>query len=323
MIGKFVTAALAALLAAGAPTAPAHAAWPERTVTLVTPFAAGGITDILARMTAERLRSRLNQAFIVEPTPGAAGALAAQRVLKADRDGHTLFFATLSQIAILPMTNVINFDPQKDFMPVSMIATSPFVLTSGGSVPAKTLAEFIDHVKANPGKLPFGSAGTGNLTHLSAALFLKSAGLQMNHVPYRGIAPAFQDLVAGHIAMVSASPVEVKPFAENASIKLLAVTSDKRSSALPQLPSISETLKTPSVVTWNAVLAPVGTPQEVIDTLSREIMAAEKDPAFLAQLEKIGVDPVVHTPAEFAKTIAEDAARWRGIITDLGLKQQQ
>ena len=311
--------ALAMLLLAAAP---ARAAWPERTVTMVTPFAAGGITDTLARMTAERLRSKLGQPFIVEPAPGAAGSVAANRVLRADRDGYTLFFATLSQIAILPMTNVITFDPQKDFTPVSIVATSPFVITSGRLVPAKTLAEFVTHVKANAGKIPFGSAGTGNLTHLSAALFLKLAGLEMNHVPYKGIGPAFQDLVAGHVAMVAASPVEVKPFVDQEGVNLLAVTSDKRAAALPSVPAISETMKIPAVVTWNGVLAAAGTPKEVLDTLSRELMAAGKDPAFVAQLEKIGVDPVVHTPAEFAKMIAEDAARWRDIITTLGIKQQ-
>lgn len=313
-----LAAALAAL-----PLDSARANWPERTVTLVTPFAAGGITDTLARMTAERLRGRLNQPFIVEPAPGAAGAVAAQRVLRADKDGHTLFFATLSQIAILPMTNVINFDPQRDFAPVSIIATSPFVITAGKSVPANTLAEFVAHVKANPGKIPFGSAGAGNLTHLSAALFLKAAGLDMNHVPYKGIAPAFQDMLAGHVAMVSASPVEVRPFVGQEGIKLLAVTSEKRAAAFPNVPAISETLKIPSVVTWNAVLAPRGVPQAVIDTLSRELMAAAKDPAFTGQLAKIGVDPVVHTPAEFAKMIADDAARWRDIMTSLGIKRQE
>ena len=312
-----------AVACAAMPSAPALAAWPERTVTLVTPFAAGGITDVLARMTAERLRAKLNQPFIVEPAPGAAGALAAGRVLKADRDGYTLFFATLSQIAILPMTNVISFDPQKDFAPVSIIATSPFVITSGKMAPGNTLAEFVAHVKTNAGKIPFGSAGTGNLTHLSAALFLKLAGLEMNHVPYKGIGPAFQDMVAGHVAMVAASPVEVKPFIGQEGVKLLAVTSDKRATALPDVPAIAETMKIPSVVTWTGVLAPTGVPQAVIDTLSREIMAAAKDPAFLSQLEKIGVDPIVHTPAEFGKMIADDAMRWRDIITSLGIKQQQ
>jgi tripartite-type tricarboxylate transporter receptor subunit TctC len=316
-------AALALLPAVSIAAAQAQAAWPERTVTLITPFAAGGITDVLARMTAERLRPRLNQPFIVEPAPGAAGAVAAQRVLRAEKDRYTLYFATLSQIAILPMTNVINFDPQKDFQPVSIVATSPFVITAGKLVPAKSLTEFIAHVKANPGKIPFASAGTGNLTHLSAALFLKLAGLEMNHVPYKGIGPAFQDLVAGHVAMVAASPVEVKPFVGQEGVKLLAVTSDKRASALPDVPAISETMKIPSVVTWNAVLAPTGVPQTVIDTLSREIMAAGRDPAFQSQLEKIGVDGIVHTPAEFGRVIAEDAARWKDIITSLGIKQQQ
>ena len=301
---------------------PAHAAWPERAVTLISPFAAGGITDILARLTAERLQSKLGQPFVVEPVPGAAGALAAQRVLKADPDGYTLFFATLSQIAILPYTNAITFDPHKDFKPVSIVATSPFVITSGTQVPAKSLAQFIAHVKARPGEIPFGSAGTGNLTHLSAALFLKNAGLAMNHVPYRGIAPAFQDLLAGHIAMVAASPVEVKPFADKEGVNLLAVTSDKRSAALPEVPAISETLKTPQVVTWNGVLVHAATPPPIIDTLSREIMAAERDPAFLERLARLGVDPVLHTPAEFAAAIAADAERWRGIITDLGIKPQ-
>lgn len=304
-------------------TPAAHAAWPERPVTLVTPFAAGGITDILARLTAERLSKKLGQPFIVEATPGAAGSLAAQRVLKAAPDGNTLFFATLSQIAILPYTNVISFDPQKDFKPISIIATSPFVLTSGKMIKAKNLAEFVAEVKANPGKYPYGSAGSGNLTQLSAALFLKHAGLSMNHVPYRGIAPAFQDMLAGHVGMVSASPVEVKPYIGMSDITFLAVTSPKRSASLPNVPAVAETLPMPPVITWNGLLAPAAAPQAVIDTLSREIMAAEKDPEFLAQLEKLGVDPIVHTPAEFAAMNASDAERWRSIITELGIKPQQ
>lgn len=324
MAGIF-RAALAAVSVGivGLASSTAQAAWPERVVTLISPFAPGGITDVLARLTAERLGSKLGQPFIVESTPGAAGSLAAQRVLKADPDGYTLFFATLSQIAILPYTNTISFDPQKDFKPISIVATSPFVITSGALVPGKSLAEFIAHVKANPGKIPFGSAGVGNLTHLSAALFLKNAGLEMNHVPYRGVAPAFQDLLAGHIAMVSASPVEVRPFKDTTGVNLLAVTSAKRSAAFPDLPAIGETMASQQVVTWNGVLAHAATPQAIIDILSREIMAAERDPDFLAKLAQLGVDPVVHTPAEFAKAIAEDAERWRGIIADLGIKPQQ
>jgi tripartite-type tricarboxylate transporter receptor subunit TctC len=299
----------------------AASAWPERAVTLVTPFAAGGTTDVLARLTAERLQKRLGQPFIVEPAPGGAGVVAAQRVLKATHDGHHLYFATASQIAVLPYTNTINFDPQKDFKPVSMIATNPFVISTGKAVAAKTLEEFIAHVKANPGKLPYGSAGVGNFTHLSAALFLKAAGIEMNHVPYRGNAPAFQDLIAGHIAMISLTPVEVRPHHGKEDVKLLGVTTDKRVASLPDVPTIKEKLPTmPAASSWNAVLAPSGTPQAVIDTLSREIMAAARDPEFRAQIEKHGLDPIVHTPAEFGQTIAADSARWRDLIRDLGLK---
>ena len=302
--------------------APAEAAWPERTVTLVNPFAAGGISDVLCRMTADRLRARFNQPFIVENVPGAAGTTAAQRVARAEPDGYTLFWGTLSQIAIAPFTNRIGYDPVKDFKPVSIVATSPFVITAGGPVKAATLAEFIAQVKASPGKIAFGSAGQGTLTHLSAALFLKNAGLEMNHVPYRGIGPAFQDLLAGHIAMVSGSPVEVKPFQDNASVKLLAVTSDKRTAALPGVPTVSESMRMPQVITWNAVLAPGATPAEIVAALSRELRAAAQDKEFVAGLEKLGVDPIVHTPEEFAAMIAADIERWRGTIADLGLKPQ-
>jgi tripartite-type tricarboxylate transporter receptor subunit TctC len=305
-------------------SSPVSAAWPERTVTLVVPFSAGGITDILARMTAERLNARFKQPFIVENVVGAAGTIAAQRVARAEPDGHTLFFATLSQIAIAPYMNRITYDPVKDFKPISIIATSPFVITVGKGVPVKTLAEFQAYVKANPGKVTHGSAGVGSLTHLSAVVFARAAGIEMLHVPYRGIAPAFQDLLAGHIAMMSGSPVEVKPFIGKEGIKLLATTGATRASALPDVPTVSETLpKARPVVTWNGVMGPAATPQAIVDALSTEIMAAERDADFIAKLKRIGVDPIVHTPADFAKMIATDLEQWRETITQLGLNKSK
>lgn len=297
--------------------------WPERTVTLVIPFAPGGITDVLARLTAERLQSRLGQPFIVENTVGGAGTIAAQRVARAPGDGYTLFFATVSQITIAPFTHNISYDPIADFKPISIVGTSPFVITVGESVPARTLPELIAYAKARPGQLAYGSAGAGSLTHLAAALFSRLAGLQMNHVPYRGIAPAFQDLVAGHVAMMSPSPVELKPFLEKGSLKPLAITDTQRFKDMPDVPAITEFIPSPPVVTWNGILAPSRTPQAVIDILSRELMALGQDPAVLERLARIGVAPVVHTPADFARIIAEDTARWRDIIKDLGLKVQQ
>jgi len=300
----------------------AQAAWPERTVTLVVPFTAGGITDVLARSIAERLQAALKQPFIVENLPGGAGVVAAEHVLRAPPDGYTLLFTPIFQITMAPFTHKVSFDPIKDFRPVAAIAASPFVITVSAGVPANNLAEFIAYVKAQPGKIPFGSAGTGSLTHVSSAVFLKSAGLDMIHVPYKGVGQAFTDLLGGQISMLSASPVEVKPYLGSGKVKPLAVTGTARSKQLPGVPTVAETLKSPPVITINGLVAPARVPQEVIETLSREIIAAEKSPDFVDRIDKLGAEPIVSTPAEFAAIIAKDTALWRDAVRDLGLKPQ-
>lgn len=281
------------------------AAWPERTVTLVVPFAAGGITDILARLTAERLHGALKQTFIVENMLGAAGILAADRIAKAPPDGYLLLFTPIFQITMAPFTNTVSFDPVKDFKPIAAVAATPFILTVGAAFSANTLAELIAHVKKEPGKIPFASAGNGNLTHVSSSVFLKSAGLDMIHAPYRGVGPAFNDLFAGHVAMLSASPVEIKPFLVSGKVKPLAVTSAERAQQIPNLPAIAETIKSSLVVTYNGLLAPGRTPQAIIETISRELIAAEQSPEFCERLGKLGVEPVANTPEQFAKLIAK------------------
>jgi tripartite-type tricarboxylate transporter receptor subunit TctC len=300
----------------------AQAAWPERPVTIVVPFTAGGITDVLARATAERLQTTLKQPFIVENLPGGAGVLAADHVLRARPDGYTLLFTPIFQITMAPFTHKVSFDPVRDFKPVAAVAASPFVITAGGSVPANDLAGFIAYVKAQPGKIPFGSAGTGSLTHVSSAVFLKSAQLDMIHVPYKGVGQAFTDLLGGQIAMLSASPVEVKPYLDSGKIKPLAVTGTRRSKQLPGVPTILETLNSPPVITINGLVASAKVPQEVIDTLSVVIIAAEKSPDFVERIDRLGAEPIVSTPAEFAKIIADDTALWRDTVRDLGLKPE-
>ncbi len=300
----------------------AQAAWPERTVTLVVPFTAGGITDVLARSIAERLQTALKQPFIVENLPGGAGVVAAEHVLRAPPDGYTLLFTPIFQITMAPFTHKVSFDPIKDFRPVAAVAASPFVITVGAGVPANNLAELIAYVKAQPGKIPFGSAGTGSLTHVSSAVFLKSAGLDMIHVPYKGVGQAFTDLLGGQISMLSASPVEVKPYLGSGKVKPLAVTGTARSKQLPGVPTVVETLKSPPVITINGLVAPARVPQEVIDTLSREIIAAEKSANFIDRIDKLGAEPIVSTPAEFAAIIAKDTALWRDTVRDLGLRPQ-
>jgi len=301
----------------------AQAAWPERPVTFVIPFAAGGLTDVLARLTAERLQARLGQPFVVENAAGAAGTIAAQRVVRAEPDGYTLLYGAAAQFTTTPFTHTTSYDSIKDFAPISIVATSPFVITIGKQVPAATMPEFIAYAKSKPGQIAYGSAGAGSSTHLAAALFAKSAGLELNHVPYKGVGPAFQDLIAGHIAMMCPSPVELRPFLEKGDVKPLAVTDDKRTPLVPGVPAVTEFVASPPVITWNGILAPAKAPQVVIDTLSREIMAANQDPAFRDRLVKLGVDPVVHTPAAFAKLLLEDYERWRVIVRDLGLRVQQ
>jgi tripartite-type tricarboxylate transporter receptor subunit TctC len=312
---------LAACVAASLFASQAKAAWPERPVTLLVPFAAGGLTDLLARVTAERLEATFKQPFIVQNAPGAAGTIATQRAARAEPDGYTLFFATISQITIAPFTHKLDFDPMKAFAPISMIFTAPFIVTVRDSFPANDVREFVAHVKANPGKIPYSSAGPGSLSHLSAAVFLKSAGLDMIHVPYKGIAPAFAALLGGQVEMLAASPVELRPHMDTKKLKLLAATSAERIKTLPDVPTIAEVFPgAPAVVTWNGVLAPTGTPQDVIAALSRAIMEAEKSPDFRERLTQLGVDPVVGAPADFAKIIAEDTARWRELIPELGLQ---
>jgi tripartite-type tricarboxylate transporter receptor subunit TctC len=300
----------------------AEAAWPERPVAVLVPFAAGGISDVLARLTAERLQAAFGRTFVVENEPGAAGVVAAQRVARSQPDGYTLFFSTISQIAIAPFTHKIDFDPIKDFKPISLVATTPFIITVGKSFPASSLAEFAAYVRSKPGQLTFGSAGTGSLTHLASEVFLKSARLSMLHVPYKGILPAFTDLLAGRIDMVAASPVELRPYFGTDTVKLLAVTGAKRSRYLPDVPAVSEQFPAPQVVTWNGLLAPARTPPDIIDALSREIGAAERSPEFQKRLTDLGVDPEFNTPDEFSRIIATDHDRWRGIIRDLGLQVQ-
>ena len=300
-------------------TGAAHAAWPDRPVTVVVPFAPGGIADVVARLTAEWLQNGFKQTFIVENQGGAGGIIAAERVAKARPDGYTLMATPIFQITMAPFTHEVTFDPVRDFKPIATVAQSPFVITVGGSFPANTLAEFISYVKSKPGQLTYGSAGPGSLSHIASAVFLKSAGLDMIHVSYRGLAPAFTDLLAGHIDLLSATPVETKAYLASGKVKILAISSAKRSPEFPDLPTIGETLKSPPVITIHGLLAPAGTPRDIVDAVGREVKAAENTPEFRERLLKIGVEPAINLPEEFAAIIAEETARWRDVVRDLGI----
>jgi len=318
MMRRLAAAGFALALGAGA----AEAAWPERPVHVSVPFAAGGITDVVARIMADRLQTAFKQPFVVENEPGAAGTLAAQRLARAQPDGYMLMSCPVSQITITPFTHRVEFDPNKDFTPIAVMAMSPFVLTVRTEFPANTLAEFISYVKSKPGQLTFGSAGPGSLSHLASAVFLKNAGLDMIHVPYKGLGPAFTDLLAGHINLLSATPVETKAYFASGKVKFLAISSAERSSQFPELAIIGETLKSPPVITIHGLLAPAKTPRDIVDAIGREVAAAENTPEFRERLLKIGVEPMLKTPEEFAAIISAETARWREVVRDLGLQVQ-
>ena len=310
------------IIAALAPQFLQAQSWPQRPVKLVLPFAAGGNTDSQARILSPRLSAAFRQQFIVENRVGAGGAIAAEYVAKSPADGYTLFFTAASQISILPLVQKVNYDSLKDFAPISIFGTNPFVLGVNASLPAKNLKEFIHYVRAHPGQINYSSGGTGSVGHLTPALFASRAGLKMTHIPYKGGAPAVADLVGGQVQVYFGNPSELIPHAKSGRIFLLAVSSEKRAPQLPELPAIAELYPGFNIVTWNGMLAPAGTPKEIIDGLAQEMIKTTRDPAVVEQLNKIGIDPLGNTPAEFAEFIRNEAPLWRDAVNAAGIKQE-
>jgi len=303
---------------------PTHSAeWPQRSVVIVVPFAAGGNTDSIARITAQRLGDEFGKQFVVENRGGAGGAIAAEAVARAQPDGYTLFMAALPQIAILPAMRKTPYDPVKDFEPISIIATNPFVLVVNKDFPAKTLAEFVSYVRDRPNALAYSSAGVGSLNHLSMALFLKDSGLQMIHVPYKGNAPALADVIAGHIPAMFSNLSDALPQAAAGTIRLLAVSSPQRMPQVPDVPTVSESgYPQYKTLTWNGLMAPAGTPKEIISKISALISREVKDPKFSERLASFGADALGNTPEEFAAVIAADMSLWAEAVKVAGVSEK-
>jgi len=302
---------------------PVHgqAEWPQKPVKVVVPFPPGGVTDSIARITADWLSQRLGQTFIPENRPGASGAIAAEYVARAEPDGYTLFSAASPQLAVVPHVQKINYDPVKDFAPISIVGTNPFALGCNAKVPSNSLKELVQYAKARPGELSFASPGVGSIGHLTMALFLARAGLKMEAVIYKGGGPAIADTVAGHVPCYFGNLNEIIPHA-GGKLKVFAVSGDKRAKQLPDVPTVAEQgypgFRT---LTWNGYVAPGGTPREIVARVAREIAAACKDATFTGRLNKIGVDPVCSTPGEFVQAIREDLATWKEAVQAAGMKK--
>jgi tripartite-type tricarboxylate transporter receptor subunit TctC len=295
--------------------------WPQRPVRIIGPYAAGGNSDGMARLAAQRLGEAFGQTFVVENRVGANGAIATEAVARSPADGYTLLWAATPPLTINPALTKVNYDPIKDFAPISAVAVNAFVLVVNKDFPPKTVAEFIAYVRAQPNKLAYAEGSAGSLTHLTMALFLKRAGLQMSNVSYRGNAPALTDVVAGHLPAMFSNISDAMPQAAAGSVRLLAVSSKERAPQLPDVPTVAESgFPDFNVLTWNGLMAPAGTPRDIVDKIAAEIGRAVKDRQFAARLEQYGADPLGNTPAEFSAMVAADTVLWADTIQSLGLK---
>jgi tripartite-type tricarboxylate transporter receptor subunit TctC len=296
--------------------------WPQKPVRLLVGFAAGGNIDNVARLTAQRLSEAFGQQFIVENRVGGNGTIAAEAVARAAPDGYTLMWGVLPPLVIQPNMTKVSYDPIKDFAPVSVVGTNPFVLVVNKNVPAKTVKEFIAWVKAQPKKLSYAEGAVGSITHLAMALFLKRAGIEMTNVSYRGNNPALTDVVAGHVPTMVSNVSDALPQIKSGAIRPLAVSSDQRVPQLPDTPTVAESFPGYRAITWNGLMAPAGTPKPIIDKMAAEIAKACKDPKFIERLAKLGADPSGITPQQFAELIARDLKTWGEAVEVAGVKMK-
>lgn len=300
----------------------AHAQnYPSKPVTIVVPFSPGGATDIMARTLAEPLGKRLGQPVIVENRTGAGTMIASEHVSKATPDGHTLLLAA-SSLGIAPsLYSKVNYDPVKDFTPISLVASVVHVLSVHPSVPAKNVSELIAWVKANPTKANYGSVGAGTSTHLESELFATMAGVKMQHIPYKGSAPALMDLVGGNLPIMFDAYASSGPFIRENKIRLLAVTTAQRSKLLPDVPTVAESgLPGYEAMPWLGLVAPAGTPNAVVNKVHAELMEVLKDAAVQEKFRSLGLDIIGNKPAEFADFIKKDIVKWAKVVKDSGAK---
>jgi tripartite-type tricarboxylate transporter receptor subunit TctC len=307
---------LAAASAALPSAARAQAAWaPERPVRLIVGFAAGGSTDVTARLVAAALSERLGQPVVVENRPGAGGNIAAEAAARAAPDGHTLLMGVSGILAANPaLYRNLPFDPVRDFAPISQIAFIPNLVVVHPDLPAADLAGFVAHAKANAGRVHYGSAGNGTSLHLAGALLAARAGLALVHVPYRGGAPATTDLLSGKIQMLASPLVEVVAHVQAGRLRPLAVTTARRSPLLPDVPTVAETIPGFEVALWNGLLAPAGTPPPAIARFAAEAAAALRGAELRNKLAEQGSEPAPSTPEEFARFIRAEIPRWTEIV---------
>ena len=295
--------------------------WPKKPVKIVVPYAAGGGSDTVARLFAQRFSEKFGNLFYVENRVGANGTIAAEEVSRSHPDGYTLFMAVTSQIAIAPAMMKVQYDPVKDLVPISAVITNTLALVVNQNVPAKTVAEFIDYVRSRPTQFYYSSGGIGSVTQLAMELFLKRAGLKMTNVSYKGGSPALAAVIAGEVGAMFSVLSDSLPHATSGSIRLLAVSSEKRAPQAPNVVTLNESgFPGYKAISWNGLMAPAGTPKEIVDHIATEVGRAMKDPKFVERLKNFGADPLGNSPEEFKTMISADIALWGEAVRAGGIK---
>ncbi len=309
-----LAAAALATLSSGSAMAQA---WPARPISLIVPFPAGGTTDVLARAVGVELSKSLGQPVLIESKPGAGATLGADFVAKAKPDGYTLLMGAVHHTIATSVYKKLPYDFQKDLLPITTVALVPNVLVVNAAMPAKNVGELLALAKASPGKFTFGSAGNGTAHHLIGAQFEAMGGVQLLHVPYKGSGPLVTDLLGGQITMSFDTITPVLPHIRAGKLRALAITTNKRSPALPDVPTLDEAgLKGFNLGTWFGVMAPVGTPKEIVVRLNTELLKIIRSPEFKKRMDDIGAEPIGNTPEQMGQQIKEDTERFAKLVKD-------
>jgi tripartite-type tricarboxylate transporter receptor subunit TctC len=321
----FALAALAAAATLASAPAMAQAGYPLRPIKFIVPVPPGGAADVMSRMVAEHLQARLGQTVTVENRPGAGSSLGMDAVAKAAPDGYTIGMGNIAANAINPAVrpSAFPYQPVKDFAAISLVGVTPLVLAvNAEKVPARTLAEFVAYLKANPGKVAYGSSGIGSSLHLGMELLLQRTGTQAIHVPYKGSAPMVTDLLSGQVVATMDAATTTWPHVQTGKLRALGVSSAQRAFFAPELAPIADTIPGFDVKPWHGVMAPAGTPQAIVDRLSSEIQAFVAQPATQAKLRERGVVPVGSSARDFSQTMNDEFELFKKVVKDANIKPE-
>jgi tripartite-type tricarboxylate transporter receptor subunit TctC len=314
----FIAAAAALVLVS---QANAQGTWPQRPVTLIVPFGAGGSADLTARVIAPHLQAKFGQPFVIDNKGGAGGSIGAGYVAKAANDGYTLLVGTISSNAInAALYSRLNYDLDRDFQPVTRLVLFPNLMMVNKNLPVRSVGELIAYLKANPGKVNYGSSGIGTSSHLSVVMFALATGTEMTHIPFRSTSEVVNSMIGGNIDLGIDSMTTTVPFAQSGAVRALGVTTPQRNPSMPNLPTIGETLPGYEATAWQGLFAPAGTPRPIVDRLAEAVKAILERPDVAAQLAAGGAEPAPQPPAEFAAFTRAERAKWKTVVQKSGTR---